>query len=92
MSIKSKHKSLDLKLTAVNHYLNKSLNYKKTSLIFNCSHSSLRRWVKQFKIEGFVSKKIRKPISYKIRKKHVLFVKKTLKKEKQITIRKLHKN
>ena len=84
-----KHKSEDYKISAIKYYL-KSLNYVKTAKIFGCSRQSLMRWVKHFKIEGSVTKKIRKFISYKISKKHIFFIKNILKKNKQITIGELH--
>ena len=66
------------------------MNFKKVSLIFGCSRQSLISWVRQYKTEGSVFKKIRKSISYKITKKHIFFIKNILKKEKQLTISKLH--
>ena len=34
--------------------------------IFNCSPSSLMRWLNQYKKEGNVNKHYRKPIAYKV--------------------------
>ena len=76
-----KHKSEDYKISAVKYYLN-SLNYTETAIIFGCSRQSLMRWVKQFEKN--------KNISYKITKKYIFFIKHTLKRNKQITIYRLH--
>lgn len=42
------HKSEDLKLSAVKHYL-KIKNQKETCRIFGCSERSLMRWIEKFK-------------------------------------------
>jgi len=46
---KHKHVSDDLKLRAVQHYLNTSHNYDKTSIIFDVPATSLKRWVERYK-------------------------------------------
>jgi len=89
--MKRSHKSKDFKVAVIKYYLEVSPNFKQVSLIFSCSCQSLMRWVKQYKTEGSVFKKIRKPVSYKITKKHIFFIKNILKKEKQITINKLYR-
>ena len=84
-----KHKSEDYKVSAVKYYLN-SLNYTETARIFSCSRQSLMRWVKQFEKNRNIKRKIKKSISYKITKKYIFFIKYTLKRNKQITINRLH--
>jgi transposase-like protein len=61
-----KHKSEDLKLISVRHYLEKSHNYDETSRIFECPKTSLKRWVARFQSSGSVSRKKRTYVSYKI--------------------------
>ena len=84
-----KHKSEDYKISAAKYYLN-SLNYTETAIIFGCSRQSLMRWVKQFEKNRNIKRKIKKNISYKITKKYIFFIKHTLKRNKQITINRLH--
>ena len=45
--------------------------YKKTCKIFDCKKSTLRDWVKRYKSSNNLTRKNRKPISYKITKPHV---------------------
>jgi len=84
-----KHKSEDYKISAVKYYLN-SLYYTETAIIFGCSRQSLMRWVKQFEKNRNIKRKIKKNISYKITKNYIFFIKHTLKRNKQITINRLH--
>jgi transposase-like protein len=66
-----KHKSPDYKLSAVNYYLNHNIGYDNTCKIFDCKKSSLKRWIHKYKTSKNLSRKNRKPISYKITKPQV---------------------
>ena len=48
----TKHKTEDYKISAVKYYLNndKGDGYKKTCKIFDCKKSTLRDWIKQYKL------------------------------------------
>ena len=81
-----KHHSEDYKLSAVNHYLNKSHNLTKTCKEFSCSRSSLKRWVVRFKKDNTVKRYNRKPVSYKITKSQIEYALKLLKENQQITM------
>lgn len=63
----TKHKTEDYKISAVKYYLknNKDDGYKKTCKIFDCKKSTLRDWVKRYKTSKNLTRKNRKPISYK---------------------------
>lgn len=86
-----KHHSNDYKITAVKHYLNKTLNYTKTCKEFDCSRISLSRWVKQYKNNKTIGRNNRKPISYKITKTQKDYALELLKKNEQITMKELSK-
>ena len=79
------HKSEDLKLSAVKHYL-KIKNQKNTCRIFGCSERSLMRWVNKFKNTKSVKRKTRKYVAYKVKKEYVEFIKKEIKNAKTITM------
>ena len=61
-----KHKSVDYKLSAVNYYLNHEDGYDNTCKIFDCKKSSIKRWIHKYKTSKNLTRKNRKPISYKI--------------------------
>ena len=48
----TKHKTEDYKISAVKYYLNndKGDGYKKTCKIFDCKKSTLRDWIKRYKL------------------------------------------
>ena len=85
------HHSIDYKINAVKHYLNKTKNFTKTCFEFNCSRMSLKRWVDRYKSEKSVDRHNKKAISYKIKKKHVDLALELLKKNEQITLSELSK-
>ena len=62
-----KHKSEDYKISAMKYYLN-SLNYTETAIIFGCSRQSLMRWIKQFKKNKNIKRKIKKILIIKLQK------------------------
>lgn len=47
-----KHLSDDLKLRAIQHYINTSNNYDKTAIIFDVPATSLKRWVERYNRTG----------------------------------------
>ena len=47
-----KHLGDDLKLRAVQHYINTSNNYDKTAIIFDVPATSLKRWVERYNRTG----------------------------------------
>jgi len=72
----NKYKSDDYKLSAVHFYLknNKSMDDVckiYNCKIYNCKKSTLKSWVDRYKNNKNVSRKIRKSISYKVRKEQV---------------------
>ena len=80
-----KHKSEDLKLLAVQYYL-QNRNQKKTCELYDCSPRSLIRWVDKYHQIGEIKRNNRNPISYKVTKNQVKFVLSEIKKDKTITI------
>jgi transposase len=85
----TKHKSNDLKLSAVNYYLTNNVSQIQVCRIFNCSSRSLMRWVEKFERNGNVEKNNRLPLSYKVTKEHANFLLDTIKKDKTITMKNL---
>lgn len=83
------HKSDDLKLTAVRHYLDQSHNYDETARIFHCPATSLKRWVTRFQQTGQVARQPREYVSYKVTKRHVQDAMSILKKHPTISMEEL---
>ena len=65
------HKSEDYKISLVKYYFKNKDNIRKTCKIFDCKKSTLQRWIKRYKTSKNLTKRNRKPISYKITKSHV---------------------
>jgi len=84
------HHDTDYKLHAVKHYI-KHKNYSETCRIFECKRTSLMRWVDKYNETGSVKNKSRELISYKVKNKHIDFIKEILKNNKLITLEELNK-
>lgn len=84
-----KHHTDDYKLSAVKYYI-KIQNYDKTCEIFQCSHKSLKRWVTRYIKSGSVKNKERKEGSYKLKKKHVEYMKDIIKKYPDLFLHQIH--
>ena len=65
------HKSEDYKISAVKYYLKNKDNIRKTCKIFDCKKSTLQRWIQRYNSTKNLTRKNRKPISYKINKEQV---------------------
>jgi len=85
----SKQYSSDLKLKAVKYY-NKIKNYVQTCEIFECSERSLKRWVERYNNTGDIIRKDRKEGSYKLKKKHIKYIKEIIKNNNDIHMKDLH--
>jgi len=87
----TKHKTEDYKISAVKYYLNndKGDGYKKTCKIFDCKKSTLRDWIKRYKTAKNLTRRNRKPISYKITKPQVKTALELLKQNEQLTMNEL---
>jgi transposase len=84
------HKSKDYKISAVKYYLNnKDNNIRKTCKIFDCKKSTLQRWIKRYKTSKNLTRRNRKPISYKITKPQVNTALELLKQNEQLTMNEL---
>ena len=84
----TKHKSEDYKIYAVKYYLQKHTQ-KETCDIFDCSPRSLMRWVERYNKEKSIKIHYRNPISYKVKKIHINFIKNEINKDKSITLNEL---
>ena len=80
-----KHKSSDYKLSAVQYYLNNA-SFRRTCQIFRCAKDSLVRWVKRYIETGTVDNKPRPEGSYKVKKKHIEYILKLIKRKPTITL------
>jgi len=87
----TKHKTEDYKISAVKYYLNNDRGdgYKKTCKIFDCKKSTLRDWIKRYKTSKNLTRRNRKPISYKITKPQVKTALELLKQNEQLTMNEL---
>ena len=87
----TKHKTEDYKISAVKYYLNndKGDGYKKTCKIFDCKKSTLRDWIKRYNTSKNLTRRNRKPISYKITKPQVKTALELLKQNEQLTMNEL---
>jgi len=83
----TKHKTEDYKNFAVKYYLNNENGdgYKKTCNIFDCKKYTLRDWIKKYQKYKDLTRKNRKPFSYKITKPQVNTALKILNKNEQDT-------
>jgi transposase len=84
-----KQKTEDYKISAVKYYLKNNDNIRKTCKIFDCRKSSLQRWVKRYETSKTLTRKNRKPISYKITKPQVNTALDLLKNNEQLTMNEL---
>jgi transposase len=82
----SKHKSEDYKLSAVRYFLVGDESQTEVCKIFRCSPRSLMRWVEKYEKDGEIKRNNRKPIAYKVHKKHVNFLLDMIKINKTITM------
>jgi transposase-like protein/transposase len=81
-----KHKSDDYKISAVKYYLKNKDNIRKTCKIFECSKSSLQRWIDRYKTTKNITRKNKQPISYKINKDQVKTAVNMIDKNEQLTM------
>ena len=87
----TKHKTEDYKISAVKYYLNndKGDGYKKTCKIFDCKKSTLRDRIKRYNTSKNLTRRNRKPISYKITTPQVKTALELLKQNEQLTMNEL---
>ena len=80
------HKSTDYKISAVNYYNKNDVSMDEVCNIFNCSKTSLKRWIDRYSENNSIVRENKYPISYKITKYHVDYALKLLKENEQITM------
>jgi transposase len=68
----------------------KSLTNLALLEIFQCSHKSLKRWVERYIKSGSLKNKERKEGSYKLKKKHVEYMKEIIKKYPDLFLHQIH--
>jgi len=81
-----KYKSDDYKLGAVKYYLKHNDSMDEVCNIFDCKKSTLKGWIDRYKITKNLTRKNRKPISYKINKEQVKTAVNMIDKNEQITM------
>lgn len=69
-----KHKTEDYKLSAIKYYLKNDFSMEYVCDIFECKKQSLSRWVDRYLLENSIKRHNRLPVSYKIKKKHLLLL------------------
>ena len=83
-----KHHSIDYKLSAIKYY-KKIGSFRKTCDIFECSKTSLQRWVKKYDNTKNISRKKRE-LKIVFTNEEKLFIKEYIKKYPNITLKLLH--
>jgi transposase len=83
------HKSEDYKISAVKYYLKNKDNIRKTCKIFDCKKSTLQRWIQRYNFTKNLTRRNRKPLSYKISKPQVKTALELLKQNEQLTMNEL---
>ena len=83
------HKSEDYKISAVKYYLKHKDNIRKTCKIFDCKKSTLQRWIQRYNSNKNLTRRNRKPLSYKISKPQVNTALDLLKQNEQLTMNEL---
>jgi transposase len=82
------HLSTDLKLRAIQHYL-QNHNYVETSELFQVPRTTLMRWVQRYQTDNTVKRKEREFVAYKVHSKHVIKAKELLRKDPTTTMKQL---
>lgn len=83
-----RHLSTDLKLRAVQHYL-QNHNYVETADLFQVPRSTLQRWVLRYQTEKTITRKDRSYVAYKVHQKHVQKARELLRKDPTITMKQI---
>lgn len=84
------HHTDDYKLQAIKYCL-KIKNYVETCKIFDCSRTSLIRWIDNYINKNTITNSQRPLKSYKVTNDHVSYAKNILKNNKLITLEELNK-
>jgi transposase-like protein len=79
------HKSEDYKISAVKYYLKNKDNIRKTCKIFDCKKSTLQRWIQRYNSTKNLTRRNRKPLSYKNSKPQVNTALDLLKQNEQLS-------
>ena len=85
------HHTSDYKLNAVKYYLNNDTTLRETCYIFNCSKSSLQRWIIKYEKYKNFNRIENKSKPYKITKEIETFILDLTKKYVNITLYQLRK-
>ena len=81
-----KHKGIDYKTSAVQYYLNNNESMDKVCKIFNCKKTTLKVWVHNYQHNKNLTRRNRKPISYKVKKEQVKTALGMIDKNEQLTM------
>jgi len=85
----NKYKSDDYKISAVRYYLQNNKSMIKVCKIYECKKSTLKGWIDRYKTLKNVSRKIRKSVSYKVKKEQVKSALKMVDENEQLTMEEL---
>ena len=81
-----KHKGIDYKTSTVQYYLNNNESMDKVCKIFNCKKTTLKVWVHNYQNNKNLTRRNRKPISYKVKKEQVKSALDMIGKNEQLTM------
>ena len=74
------------KVSDKKYYLKNKDNIRKTCKIFDCKKSTLQRWIQRYNSTKNLTRRNRKPLSYKISKPQVKTALELLKQNEQLTM------
>ena len=72
--VAKKHKSEDIKLTAIKYYQSNLISQREISEIFDINERTFRKWLESYTQSNSVGRIQKQSLSYKIKQKHVKYV------------------
>jgi transposase-like protein len=86
---KKKHVTPEMKIKAINYYLENDISEQKLTNIIGVNVRTFRRWLSNYNSGISLKRQNRESVSYKIKQKHVAYSLKIIKKNQHISIKKL---
>ena len=72
--VAKKHKSEDIKLTAIKYYQSNLISQREISEIFDINERTFRKWLESYTQSNSIGRIQKQSLSYKIKQKHVKYV------------------
>ena len=74
------HKSSEIRKLAIEYYLKNKVSQLEVSRIFQVGEKTFKRWLKQYREDKSFERKSRPPVAYKVKRTHVKYILKLVKK------------